>query len=106
LELGRIEALRETGGLLAHPRVVIANAAMELAVTLEIDQYLETGDPWGTRDPAVCRVFDADGHELRHLKLAAPPQVPAGVSTVHLEAGDPSPARARVTVILKGENIH
>jgi hypothetical protein len=102
VELGRIEALRETGGQLANPRVIIGGATWALPVTLASEQYLETGDWWGTREPATCRVFDADGRELRRLQLDAPPALPAGASTVRFESEGPTPARAKVTIMLKG----
>ena len=103
LEIGRIEALCETGGRLADPRVTLGQATLELPVTLEPEQYLETGDWWGAADPALCRVFSADGNELRRVKLNAPPVVPAGCSTVRLEAGGQPPARAKVAVMLRGK---
>lgn len=99
LGIGRIEALRETGGQLVNPRIVVGGAAMELPVALEPEQYLETGDWWGTCDPAVCRVFDADGNEMRRLTLPDPPELPAGNSTLRFEAGGRS-ARGRVTGML------
>ena len=99
LELGRIEALYETGGQLVNPRIVLGGAAMELPVALEPEQYLETGDWWGTRDPAVCRVFDADGNELRRLTLPDPPELPAGTSAVRFEAAGQA-ARGKVTAML------
>ena len=102
LELGRIEALREIDGQLVKPRIVIGSSTMALPATLEPEQYLETGDRWGTREPRFCRVFNADGKELRRFKLAAPPVLPAGMSTIRFESeGQPS-ARAKVTVMLKG----
>lgn len=98
LELGRIEALRETGGQLVQPRITVGSTAMDLPVTLEPEQYLETGHWWGTPNPSLCRVFDPDGNELRRLTLPVPPQVPAGNATLRLDAQ--GQARAKVTVML------
>ena len=85
LRLGRIEALQELGGMLVHPRLSVGKETFEIPVTLHSEQYLETGDLWGSGDPQVCRVFDADGHQLQRLKLAAPvPTVPAGKLSLQL----------------------
>ena len=102
VELGRIEALSENGGQLVNPRVVLGGATWTLPVTLAPEQYLETGDWWNTREPACCRVFDADGRELRRLQLDAPPVLPVGASAVRFESEGPAPARAKVTLMLKG----
>jgi len=105
LLLGRIEALREIGGRLVNPRLTIGGATVDLPATLEPEQYLETGDLWATRDPAVCRSFDPDGVELRRTVLkAVPPTVPAGASEVRFTAAAPAMARAKVTVMLMGNN--
>jgi len=101
--IGRIEALKEIGGALENPCVVVGDSKVELPVRLEPEQYLETGDLWGTRAPALCRVFDADGNELRRLTLAgALPAVPAGETSLRFSAGGEPPARAKVTIMLLG----
>ncbi len=103
LEIGRIEALKEIGGKLADIRLAVAGAIMQLPVSLEPEQYLETGDPWGDPNPRVCRVFDANGKELQRLMLAAVPDVPAGECDISLEAAGKPLARAKVTVMLGGQ---
>ena len=67
--LGRIEALRELGGELVEPEIRVGERALRLPVTLRPEQYLETGDPWGSREPGICRVFDADGNELKRINV-------------------------------------
>ena len=46
------------GGTLVNPRLSVASQTLEMPLTLHSEQYLETGDLWGSRDPNVCRVFD------------------------------------------------
>lgn len=105
LLLGRIEALTEIGGHLVNPRLTVAGAPLVLPVTLEPEQYLETGDLWDGRDPGLCRVFDPNGQELRRLTLkAAPPAVPAGRSEIQFSTPGQASARAKVTVILLGSS--
>lgn len=102
LQLGRIEALREVGGQLVNPRITVGGAALTLPVALEPEQYLETGDLWASRDPAVCRIFDADGQERRRLKLdGLLPGVPAAASTIRFQNEAKLSARARVTLLLE-----
>jgi len=104
LRLGRIEALREMGGTLTNPRLSVGHETFGLPVTLQSEQYLETGDLWGSGDPQVCRVFDPNGNQLQRLKLAGPlPTVPKGkLSLQFCPQGQPA-ARARATVILLDE---
>ena len=104
LRLGRIEALKEIGGTLANPRIGVGNQTLELPVTLHSEQYLETGDLWGTGDPNVCRVFDSSGNQLQRLRLAGPlPTVPPGKLALRLSPQGQLPARAKATLILLGE---
>jgi hypothetical protein len=101
LRLGRVEALKEMGGTLVSPRLDVAGQTLEMPLTLHSEQYLETGDLWGSRDPNVCRVFDQNGNPLRLLKLASSlPTVPAGKVPLHLCPQGQPPARARTTLIL------
>jgi hypothetical protein len=100
LLIGRIEALKETGGRLENPRIALGNAALDLPVTLEPEQYLETGDLWSSGDAFLCRVFDADGNELRRVTLPGPlPTIPAGETSLRFSTGGQPPARAKVTIM-------
>jgi len=67
-------------------------------------QYLETGDLWGGLDPQVCRRFDADGKQLDRLRTASVPRVPPGLTALRAQwTGQPA-ARAKVTVMLLGND--
>jgi hypothetical protein len=112
--LGRIEALHEIGGKLEAPQVTVESATLALpvsapgamaqgATSLEPEHYLETGDLWGTSNPATCRVFDPNGVELRRFTVeGAIPQVPPGRADLRFKAHGSPTARARVTLILLG----
>jgi len=103
LRLGRIEALKELGGTLANPRLTVGDQTLELPVTLRSEQYLETGDLWGSGEPNVCRVFDASGNQLQRLKLAGSmPTVPSGKVPLHLSPQGQPPGRAKATLFLLG----
>jgi hypothetical protein len=114
LRIGRIEALREIGGGLAGVRISAgasppvpgsqaAEAPLAIPARLEAGQSLETGDLWGSLDPAVLRVFDGDGNQLHRAAIPTPPPVvPAGNVTVRFSADGTPAARARVTVVLLG----
>jgi hypothetical protein len=101
LLLGRIEALAEIGGSLVNPQITVGGASLELPLTIQPEQYAETGDLWGARDPSICRLFDPNGQELSRVVLQPqPPATPAGQSAVQFSSSGQLVARAKVTVIL------
>jgi hypothetical protein len=114
LRIGRIEGLREIGGSLANVRTwagappllsgdQTAGKSLAISARLEPGQSLETGDLWGSLDPAALRVFDGDGNQLYRATLpSVPPVVPAGNATIRFSADGAPAARARVTVMLLG----
>lgn len=73
-----------------------------MPVNLLPEQYLETGDPWVSRNPGLCRVFDADGNELKRIKLEPSPSLTSGPVSIRLRAGGSPTARAKVTLLLEG----
>ncbi len=99
--LGRIEALRELGGELVEPEIRVGERALRLPVTLQPEQYLETGDPWGSREPGVCRVFDADGNELKRINVEPLLKLDPGPVSWRFSAQGSSAARARITLFLE-----
>ena len=99
--LGRIEALKELGGELVEPEIHVGERSLHLPVTLQPEQYLEIGDPWGSRDPGVCRVFDADGRELKRIKPGSPLNLEPGPVSCRLSARGTPAARARITLLLE-----
>ncbi len=101
LRLGRIEALTELGGELVEPEIRVGERSLHLPVTLQPEQYLEIGDPWGSRDPGVCRVFDADGNELKRINAGPPLNVQPGPVSCRVSARGTPAARARITLLLE-----
>ncbi|NLY02282.1 MAG: hypothetical protein GXY83_39860 [Rhodopirellula sp.] len=102
LRLGRIEALQGLGGELVKPDIQVGNQSLHLPVNLLPEQYLETGDPWESRDPGLCRVFDADGNELKRIKLGPSLSLESGPVSLRLHAEGSPTARAKVTLLLEG----
>lgn len=103
LLVGRIEALEELGGRVTQPQIRIGTDEFRLPADLEPGQYLETGDLWGSRDPRVLRVFDANGRELSRQRLDRVPDLAAGQLSVGMRwAGQPA-AQARITLMAIGK---
>lgn len=102
LRLGRIEALRELDSRLLQPEIRIGDQSLRLPVALRPEHYVETGDLWGSHDPGVWRVFDADGKQLERGRLETVPNLKAGRVSLQLSASGSPGARSKVTVLLEG----
>ncbi len=97
VQVGRIEALHELPTPLVRPQLSIGGQSVTVPLTLKPDEYVEV-DPRGH-----CRHFDPDGHLLAETECGPPPRVVRGKNQVRFSAQ--SKARARVTVVVKGEPL-